>query len=122
MLRINNIKIFEDILDEDVLKIALEKLKLKVDKFENILSHTEADMLLENTDVILPKKRNYYIEKYEGECVGFIKDISIICKRLKCPIIFVYYGNFRRIKSYVDKIIITTDKEPQNRNIELRSI
>ena len=32
------------------------------DKFENILSHTEADMLLENTDVILPKKRNYYIE------------------------------------------------------------
>ena len=71
---------------------------------------------------IFPLNNKYHIEKYEGECVGFIKDISIIRKRLKCPIIFVYYGNFRRIKSYVDKIIITTDKELQNRNIELRSI
>lgn len=32
------------------------------EKFRVILSHTEVDKLLNNTDVILPKKRNYYIE------------------------------------------------------------
>ena len=71
---------------------------------------------------IFPLNDKYHIEKYAGECAGFIKDISKICKRLKCPILFIYFGDFKRIKSYVDKIIITTDKEPQNRNIELRSI
>ena len=71
---------------------------------------------------IFPLNDKYHIEKYAGERVGYIIDIKKICKRLKCPFIYVYYVNFRKIKSYVDKIIITTDKELQNRNIELRSI
>ena len=32
------------------------------DKFKNVLTLKEVDKLLEDTDVILPKKRNYYIE------------------------------------------------------------
>ena len=31
-------------------------------KFENVLSLDEADKLLENTNIILPRKRNYFIE------------------------------------------------------------
>lgn len=36
--------------------------KKSKDKFENILTGAEASKLLEKTDIILPKKRKYYIE------------------------------------------------------------
>lgn len=36
--------------------------KKSKNKFENVLNQVEVDNLLENTDVILPKKRNYVIE------------------------------------------------------------
>ncbi len=36
--------------------------KKSKDKFKNILTYEEASKLLEKVDVILPKKRNYYIE------------------------------------------------------------
>lgn len=34
----------------------------KKDKFESIITHEELDSLLDEYDIILPKKRNYYIE------------------------------------------------------------
>ena len=36
--------------------------KTEQDKFQNVLNLKEADEILNNTDIILPKKRNYYIE------------------------------------------------------------
>lgn len=37
-------------------------LKTEEEKFENVLSGKEIDALLNQADIILPKKRNYYIE------------------------------------------------------------
>ena len=36
--------------------------KKSKEKFDNVLTLSEADKILESTDVILPKKRKYYIE------------------------------------------------------------
>ena len=39
-----------------------KKLKTEEEKFEKVLSTKEANRLLKETDIILPKKRKYYIE------------------------------------------------------------
>ena len=39
-----------------------KKMKKEEEKFKHVLSYDEAEKILENTDVILPKKRKYYIE------------------------------------------------------------
>ena len=36
--------------------------KREEDKFKNLLTKEQVDKILENTDIILPKERNYYIE------------------------------------------------------------
>lgn len=41
-------------------------LKTEEEKFENVLSGKEIDNLLSKADIILPKKRNYYIENLYG--------------------------------------------------------
>ncbi len=49
---------------EDILPIViyLKKLRNKNNKMDLILSKLEIENLLKKCDVILPKKRNYYIE------------------------------------------------------------
>lgn len=42
-------------------------VKRKKDKFESVLTGEQLQSLLEDTDVILPKKRNYYIETNESQ-------------------------------------------------------
>ena len=39
-----------------------KKYKTTIEKFKHVLTLKEADKLLDNTDIILPKKRKYYIE------------------------------------------------------------
>lgn len=52
-------------------------------------------------------------KRYKRESVKLIKSLSKICKRLRFPLIFVYFRDIDEITNYVDKWVVL--KENKNR-------
>ena len=52
--------------------------KKSKDKFENILTSNEASKLLEKTDIILPKKRKYYIETLYNHYIKICDIVNVL--------------------------------------------
>ena len=65
-------------------------------------------------------KNNKYNKKYEKEGLRFIKSMSKICKNLRCPIIFTYLGDIKKIFKYVDKIVVASYNESKNGILNLK--
>lgn len=49
-------------------------------------------------------------KRYKRESVKLIKSLSKICKRLRCPLIFVYFKDISEIINYIDKYVIMKEK------------
>lgn len=53
-------------------------------------------------------------KRYKRESVKLIKSLSKICKRLRCPLIFVYFRDINEIINYIDKYVVMKEKKEQN--------
>lgn len=79
---------------------------------EEIRTLIVLDMFPLNDDYML-KNSKYYM-RYKRECKKILKSSSKICKRLRCPIIFVYFGEINNIKKYIDKYVVMKEKKAKN--------
>ena len=65
---------------------------------------------------IFPLNDSYILEnskrdkRYKSESIKLIKSLSKICKRLRCPLIFVYFRDISEIINYIDKYVIMKEK------------
>lgn len=92
-------------LDEDYIGLAhyrrhfASNKKNRKDKFENVLGSNELEKLLEQNEIILPKKRNYYIENLYDHYAHtlYIEPLDITGEIIKekYP---KYYDEFKNLK------------------------
>ena len=61
-------------------------------------------------------------DKYKSESIRYIKAFRKISKKLRCPIICVYFDNIDKIKKHIDKVVVVSDKKGYKRNINFRCI
>lgn len=75
------------------------------------------DMFPLNDGYILGNSRRD--KRYKRESIKLIKSISKICKKLRCPLIFVYFGDINEIINYIDKYVIMKQKELESGTMSL---
>lgn len=84
------------------------------DKIETLIV---LDIFPLNDGYMLKESKRYI--RYKKDCIKIVKSVSKICKRLRCPLIFVYLGEINNIIKYIDKYVIMKEKEAENGTMSL---
>ena len=119
-IALSNIGLFETTTRlPNIVEVNLMNLKDIKRYIENYANHY-ADRDKIDTLIVLdifPLNDEYILKnserdkRYTREGVKLIKSISKICKKLRCPIIFVYFNDISNIIKYIDKYIIMKEDE-----------
>ena len=84
------------------------------DKIETLIV---LDIFPLNDGYMLKESKRYI--RYKKDCIKIVKSVNKICKRLRCPLIFVYLGEINNIIKYIDKYVIMKEKEAENGTMSL---